>query len=844
MESDIVVTDPSRHDSSRIVHRLQFYFAALSCLGGLSLASGSETESIPVIAVFFSVFGFIFVDYLRLFALPPIAAYAAMAVAAFYCVSNFADLDAPGNHQMVAVAQLLVLVQAILMLQRKSRRIFEQLGVFCLLELVVAAVFNNAITFGLLLIPIGIIGARAMCLLASVATTEGLQQLDEIDSEESSLWSRKTETPNTITVQAPNATRSLIATARRLPRVASITLTPAVVMVSVIFFYAIPRTTDASRSRNGSNALVGFSDSMNLEQIGQMQQSTARAMRIRLTNRVTEETYRTESLYLRGRVLERYSARLSNKGNSATWQEVPADLIESKPFLPGEHVPIRSSDTNFYDSVDVSISVEALRSNALFAIAPYHVGDSQGELVHSGETWTVSRERQSNWIYPRKTYDFGTNAFQSGMQSEWIARHVYDVPEGVDPNSRSQVFARVAAEQRAAKYDRELLGYDIDAIPSAKRMSDPFTTNADGERLSDAEIAKSITSYLATSPEFQYTLNLNAEPLPGMDPIEQFLSIDRKGHCQYFASALVMMLRSQEIPARVVVGYLTDEFNDLGQYYVARQLHAHSWVEVLIDREDLGVNQEIYGQPKRDQYWLRLDPTPNTGRMQGSAGGVAPYIDVAQTIWDDYVVDMDATTQQETALLGGGMTPMNGSYARLVEWMSNTISKIRAGELGGGSLASRNLFSWQGAVVGCIIAFAVVIILRIRPPAWLRHRFRRQRTRVAARPQVEFYAQTLDQLARVGILRAPAQTPDELRQHADQTLEPENEQPLNQPLARLTSFFYRARFGHDDSFDALSNGDSSTTNDVEAALTDLTQRVDRVIAQGNKPTPKSSEQHQ
>ncbi len=158
-----------------IQNRLKFYFAILSCLGGLVLASGEGAELIPVVAVFFAFFGFVFVDWLKLFALPPIAAYIMMGIAAVYCVSDFWDLDAPGNRQMLSVAQLLVSVQAILMLQEKTPRIFEQLAVFCLLELVVAAVFNDAPVYGMLLLPIGIIGALALALLASVSAGEGLQ---------------------------------------------------------------------------------------------------------------------------------------------------------------------------------------------------------------------------------------------------------------------------------------------------------------------------------------------------------------------------------------------------------------------------------------------------------------------------------------------------------------------------------------------------------------------------------------------------------------------------------------------------------------------------------------------
>ena len=53
----------------RVHGKLKLYFAILSCLGGLILASGDNTESIMFVAIFFSIFGYVFVDWLQLFAL-------------------------------------------------------------------------------------------------------------------------------------------------------------------------------------------------------------------------------------------------------------------------------------------------------------------------------------------------------------------------------------------------------------------------------------------------------------------------------------------------------------------------------------------------------------------------------------------------------------------------------------------------------------------------------------------------------------------------------------------------------------------------------------------------------
>ncbi len=109
MSSELMPQNALSHDpdvappKERVENRLKLIFAIQSCLGGLVLSSGDNTEVIPVVAIFFAVFGYVFVDVLRLFALPPIAAYAAMTMVALYSVMQFWDMTSPGQQQMIAV---------------------------------------------------------------------------------------------------------------------------------------------------------------------------------------------------------------------------------------------------------------------------------------------------------------------------------------------------------------------------------------------------------------------------------------------------------------------------------------------------------------------------------------------------------------------------------------------------------------------------------------------------------------------------------------------------------------------------------------------------------------------
>ena len=90
----------------------------------------------------------------------------------------------------------------------------------------------------------------------------------------------------------------------------------------------------------------------------------------------------------------------------------------------------------------------------------------------------------------------------------------------------------------------------------------------------------------------------------GAKSLEHFLSGDAGGHCEYFATALVLMLRTQLIPCRVVTGYRSEEWDENGKFLTVRARHAHAWVEVL----DL------------EAGWYTVDPTPTVGAGAATAG--------------------------------------------------------------------------------------------------------------------------------------------------------------------------------------------------------------------------------
>ncbi len=124
------------------------------------------------------------------------------------------------------------------------------------------------------------------------------------------------------------------------------------------------------------------------------------------------------------------------------------------------------------------------------------------------------------------------------------------------------------------------------------------------------EIAKALAFQLRNSGKFSYSLDI-VRGDESIDPALDFLSNTRRGHCELFASSLVLMLRSINIPARVVTGYKGAD-KDEDQIYYVRQRNAHAWAEVLLPRLDrLGnhINDRVYGLI---WDWMTLDPTPDS----------------------------------------------------------------------------------------------------------------------------------------------------------------------------------------------------------------------------------------
>ncbi|MFZ5480878.1 MAG: transglutaminaseTgpA domain-containing protein, partial [Myxococcota bacterium] len=183
-------------------------------------------------------------------------------------------------------------------------------------------------------------------------------------------------------------------------------------------------------------------------------------------------------------------------------------------------------------------------------------------------------------------------------------------------------------------------------------------------------IAAAMRARLAT--EWPYDPTPEA---PGKDPVAEFLLQKKAGHCEYFATALAVMLRERQVPARLATGFHTGEVDDEG-LVIARRGHGHAWVEVLTSRG-----------------WAVVDPTPDAELPDPETGSLAAKLEAFAGAWYRNVVDYDAQAQFAAwGALGRPFVSVSGPEAQ---------APFRAGILG--------MFIGLGGLVALVLGVRAVL---------------------------------------------------------------------------------------------------------------------------------------
>jgi transglutaminase-like putative cysteine protease/uncharacterized membrane protein YidH (DUF202 family) len=251
------------------------------------------------------------------------------------------------------------------------------------------------------------------------------------------------------------------------------------------------------------------------------------------------------------------------------WSASPTNLTHYQP-----NQPIQSSNLPYHLPIQEVINPVPNQAGTLYAA---------GEPL-SADVSTTSAWRSSNDLFGIQM-DATSYTVQSLLPTPsedtlrlagqdypaWVAQRYLALPEAV-PDRVKQLAIRLTATE-ATPYDR----------------------------------ARAIEQYLRTT--FPYTIDVPYPPA-NQDLVDYFLFDLRKGYCDYYASAMVVLARAAGIPARLAVGYASGTYNLNSGRFIVTQAEAHSWVEIYFP----GVG------------WVPFEPTAARTAIDRSAQPTPPAV--------------------------------------------------------------------------------------------------------------------------------------------------------------------------------------------------------------------------
>jgi hypothetical protein len=534
--------------------------------------------------------------------------------------------------------------------------------------------------------------------------------------------------------------------ARRLQSalgVTSLCVAAAAVLAGSVIFLLIPRFRAGYLS--GFNLqpglIAGFSDEAELGRIGQIQQSNAVVLRIR----VEGDPAAASDMHWRGVVFSRFDGRRwfnEERGALAVSQNPGDEWIWLRPRT------VRARPRSLM--LRYSVMMEPLASDAIFVAAePVQIRGQFTNNVALG-----NRALRRAYLLRDNTGSL-SNPFHNFANVRYEA--VSEIPRDLDDSLR----------QAPLTYSNSIRQTYLQ-LPELDPRIPALARQITARERTPLDQARAIERYLPAN--YAYTLDL-AGPAPA-DPLSHFLFERRAGHCEYFASAMTILLRSLGIPARYVNGFLGGDYNDVGEDYIVRARNAHSWVEAYFPG---------YG-------WVTFDPTPpGADRPTGLWTRLGFYWDWFQLQWDEWVVNYDFIHQDALA-----QTLRSASR----DWTARAQSWIERARNAG----TEHLRRWRSAIaatplwIPIALAACIALALSLRSPALrerlaLAWRLRRSTSVPASRETAALsYRRMLRMLARRGWTKSPSQTPLEFAAALPT-------EPIAEPVAQLTGMYQAARFG-------------------------------------------------
>ena len=597
---------------------------------------------------------------------------------------------------VLGAAQFTVLLAIHRLWHRGSRRDEWFLLLLSLLSICAAAVLSAELLFGVCFLLYAVTATWALALTYLRFEIEGARTPEQAAML---LKGRRLVTPGVLAALA--------------------SLSLAALVGSAAIFVAFPRVTLGGLRRSPSSVPVaGLGDQIDLLQHGVVADDPRVVMRVRLDPSPPRGADLT--MHWRARSLELWTGR-GWRARTGTW----AGVAWPAPLPPARRKEARRRSTPLVAEIEV-------------------VGGFSAGIVLVPDGWPTSVN------------------FQGPLTARGMHTRLLRAPNGdlfYTPSEVGDVHYVVRTER--ALPDPEVLRGQGTAYPPdvAANLELPEHIDERVQRLSRLLTAGKDPVDAAAAVERWLTRSLAyTRELPGAhaDPIAHFLFESRRGHCELFSSAMVILLRLAGIPARNVTGYYGGVYTSAG-YWAVRAGDAHSWVEVYVPGAG----------------YVPFDPTPPIGRGSAQKGLWADAVlfwDALEQRWRAFVVDYDLLSQQRSVT----------RIANALREAGRRLSRARPGT------PEFREAAIQIAMAALVIVAGVILLRRAR-----------QRGRVVSgaltadqRRARKLWQRARERLGREGVRLTPAVSPREAIRRTAQS------QPAVVPaVERLASAVLAARWG-------------------------------------------------
>jgi transglutaminase-like putative cysteine protease len=555
--------------------------SALAALGVLAIVMSGALPRVSTLLLLFGLVGALLAT--EKFQQSTAARYAAAIVPSVLLAVEFLRLVGGANLLDLAV-EFAAALQIVRLATRRGATHDQQVILLALLHLVAGTVLGGGIAYGL-------------CLVGFLVLAPGALVLSHLRREVEGNYRQGARDRTGLPVDVPRILRSRRVIGPGFLALTCVLSLPIIAFTATIFilFPRVGLSLLLLQSQQGRR-MVGFSEKIDLAQVGTLREDPTVVIRFRPPTPDGGKLPEQMILRLRGTAFDEYQG--GGQWARSTSERVPLarfgpDVALLRPADPARDTVLKLE----LEPLDPTVVFLPARAVALRWTNGMDQGVFRPPLLVRG---------------PESTYRY------EATPDRVLRYDVYVAPP------------QELLEEPISSRDRERYLQLPKSLPTRVRdLALQWTAGAS----TDDEKAQRIARHLST--EFTYTLS----PPSGKEanPIDHFLFESKAGHCEYFSTAMVLLLRAANVPSRNVNGFVGGTLNRFGGFYTVRQRDAHSWVEAWIDRGGRG-------------GWSTFDPTPATGAQPLAArtSFLAVLRDAFEAVsrsWDTYVVGYDLQKQ-------------------------------------------------------------------------------------------------------------------------------------------------------------------------------------------------------